>query len=102
MLMLARAPLPVDAAQQQAFLLGQDGVMLLRRVRAQALRALGRRAEAAAALESVAVLGSEVLLPLHSLRACVVRCRHARGLSVSRAVLSRCSGGALCVCAAPR
>ena len=76
--------------------------MLLRLVRAQVLRALGRRAEAAAALESVAALGSEALLPLHSLRACVVRCRHAHGLSVSRAVLSRCSGGALCVCAVLR
>ena len=93
-----RALLPVDATQQQAFFFGQDSAMLLRLVRAQVLRALGRRAEAAAALESVAALGSEVLLPLHSLRACVVRCRHARGLSVSRAVLSRCSGGALCVC----
>ena len=45
--------------------------MMLRLVRAQALRALGRRAEAAAALESVVAQGSE--LPLHSLRACVVR-----------------------------
>ena len=45
--------------------------MMLRLVRAQVLRELGRRAEAAAVLESVAAQGSEV--PLHSLRACVVR-----------------------------
>ena len=57
--------------QQQAFALGQGDAMMLRLVRAQALRALGRRAEAAAALESVVAQGSE--LPLYSLRACVVR-----------------------------
>ena len=57
--------------QQQAFALGQGDAMMLQLVRAQALRALGRRAEAAAALESVVAQGSE--LPLYSLRACVVR-----------------------------
>ena len=74
--------------------------MVLRLVRAQVLRALGRRAEAAAALESVAALGSEALLPLHSLRACVVRCRHARGLSVSSAVAVKQRSP--CACAGPR
>ena len=57
--------------QQQAFALGQGDAMMLQLVRAQALRALGRRAEAAAALESVVAQRSELLL--YALRACVVR-----------------------------
>ena len=83
LLMLATRP-AVDASQQQAFITSQDATMMLRLVHAQVLRALGRRAEALAALESVAAQGSEALL-LYSLQACVVRRRQPRRCYASRA-----------------
>ena len=48
----------------------------MQRIRAQALWELGWRAEAVAELESVAARGTEELLPLHSLLACVAMCNH--------------------------
>ena len=60
--------------QQHPFISSLDALLLLRLVRAQALRELGRHAEAVAELESVAAQGSEALLPLYSLLACVAMC----------------------------